>query len=135
RLHELLPRRRGPERCGLAPDHVVHAASAASVPTRGLRHRPGSGRRASGSGDSPGAVRSNGPRVAIVGAGVSGISLAIALKAAGYSFTIFEKASSVGGTWRDNHYPGLTCDVPAFVYTFSASRNAAWDRLLAPGDE
>jgi cation diffusion facilitator CzcD-associated flavoprotein CzcO len=75
------------------------------------------------------------PRVAVVGAGVSGIGMAIALQEAGYPFTLFEKAEAVGGTWRDNRYPGLTCDVPAFVYTFAASRKASWERLLAPGEE
>jgi cation diffusion facilitator CzcD-associated flavoprotein CzcO len=56
--------------------------------------------------------RANAPRVAIVGAGVSGIAVARALRNADIEFTIFEKASEAGGTWRDNVYPGLKCDVP-----------------------
>src|SRR3546814_6368792 len=49
--------------------------------------------------------------------------------------TVFEKANRVGGTWRDNSYPGLACDVPAHLYTYSFARNPAWDRLLAEGKE
>ena len=58
--------------------------------------------------------------VAIIGAGFSGICLAIRLKQAGIeTFTIFEKSDGVGGTWRDNSYPGAACDVPSFLYSFS----------------
>jgi cation diffusion facilitator CzcD-associated flavoprotein CzcO len=73
------------------------------------------------------------PRVAVVGAGVAGIGLGVRLQRAGIDFTIFEKASQVGGTWRDNRYPGLTCDVPAFVYTYSFARDIACERVLASG--
>jgi cation diffusion facilitator CzcD-associated flavoprotein CzcO len=58
----------------------------------------------------------------------------VRLARAGIDFTIFEKASEVGGTWRDNRYPGLTCDVPAFVYTYSFARDIACERVLATGD-
>jgi cation diffusion facilitator CzcD-associated flavoprotein CzcO len=75
------------------------------------------------------------PRVAIVGAGVSGLGMAIKLEEAGIPFTIFEKADEVGGTWRDNTYPGLVCDVPAAVYTYSFERNPHWPRWLATGEE
>src|SRR3954451_14874155 len=75
------------------------------------------------------------PTVAIVGAGISGLIMAAKLAESGYAFTIFEKAERVGGTWRDNTYPGLFCDVPAAVYTFSNARNADWPRWLASGDE
>jgi cation diffusion facilitator CzcD-associated flavoprotein CzcO len=75
------------------------------------------------------------PDVAIVGAGVSGLAMAIKLTEAGIPFTIFEKAREIGGTWRDNTYPGLTCDVPAAVYTYSFGRNPHWPRWLATGDE
>ncbi len=54
------------------------------------------------------------PRVAIVGAGLSGLCMATKLREAGIeSFTVYEKADRVGGTWRDNTYPGLFCDVPS----------------------
>src|SRR5947209_2028671 len=48
----------------------------------------------------------------------------------GVAFTIFEKADEVGGTWRENRYPGLTIDVPSLIYTFSGQRNPRWHRLL-----
>ena len=67
-------------------------------------------------------------RVAIIGAGFSGICLGIHLKKAGIEFTIFEKASSLGGTWRDNTYPGAACDVPSFSYCFSFEQKTDWTR-------
>jgi cation diffusion facilitator CzcD-associated flavoprotein CzcO len=82
-----------------------------------------------------GATVEHRPNVAIVGAGVSGLAMAIKLKAAGIPFTIFEKADDVGGTWRENTYPGLVCDVPAAVYTYSFERNPNWPRWLATGAE
>jgi len=76
------------------------------------------------------------PRVAIVGAGFGGIGLGISLKRAGIeSFTIFEKASGVGGVWRDNTYPGLTCDIPSHLYSFSFEPNAGWSRTYSPQPE
>src|SRR5947209_17582641 len=48
----------------------------------------------------------------------------------GVPFTIFEKAHEVGGTWRENRYPGLTIDVPSLIYTFAGQRNPRWQRLL-----
>ena len=66
-------------------------------------------------------------RVAIIGAGMSGICMAVKLQDAGIdSFTIFEKADDVGGTWRDNTYPGLTCDVPSRYYSYSFRPNPNW---------
>jgi cation diffusion facilitator CzcD-associated flavoprotein CzcO len=66
-------------------------------------------------------------RVAIIGAGFSGIGLAIRLKQAGFhDFTIFEKADAVGGTWRDNTYPGAACDSPSFLYCFSFEPKTDW---------
>jgi len=62
----------------------------------------------------------DGPRIAIIGSGFSGICLGIQLKKADiHSFRIFEMADRLGGTWRDNTYPGAACDVPAFAYCFS----------------
>jgi cation diffusion facilitator CzcD-associated flavoprotein CzcO len=74
--------------------------------------------------------------VAIIGAGMSGLCMAAKLQDAGMeSFTIFEKADEVGGTWRDNTYPGLTCDVPSRYYAYSFRPNPNWSRLLPPGRE
>ena len=75
-------------------------------------------------------------KIAIIGAGMSGICMAVKLQDAGIdSFTIFEKADDVGGTWRDNTYPGLTCDVPSRYYSYSFRPNPDWSRLLPPGPE
>ena len=76
------------------------------------------------------------PKVLIVGAGMSGIALGMRLRAAGHTdFTILEKAATPGGTWRDNTYPGLTCDVPAHYYSYSTEHNAHWSSFFAPGNE
>ena len=64
------------------------------------------------------------PRIAILGAGVSGICMAIKLKEAGFTnLVIYEKADRVGGTWRENTYPGVSCDVPTHLYSFSFAQN------------
>lgn len=74
--------------------------------------------------------------MAIIGAGMSGICMAIKLQDAGIdSFTVFEAADEVGGTWRDNTYPGLHCDVPSRYYAYSFALNPEWTRLLPPGAE
>ena len=76
------------------------------------------------------------PRVAILGAGASGIGLAIRLRQAGFSdFTLYEKESRLGGTWRDNTYPGSGCDVPSHFYSFSFARNPRWSRKFAEQPE
>ena len=76
------------------------------------------------------------PRVAIIGAGMSGILTAIKFKAAGITdFTIYEKADRLGGTWRDNTYPGLSCDVPSHMYRYSFEPNSEWSHRFAPGAE
>jgi cation diffusion facilitator CzcD-associated flavoprotein CzcO len=70
--------------------------------------------------------------IAIIGAGFAGIGAAIQLKKAGVrSFTIFERASEIGGTWRDNNYPGAACDVPSHVYSLSFEQNPGWSRRYA----
>jgi len=80
--------------------------------------------------------RGEGPRIAIIGSGFSGICLGIRLKKAGiHSFTIFEKAGRLGGTWRDNTYPGAACDVPAFAYCFSFEQKTDWTRKWAGQEE
>ncbi len=76
------------------------------------------------------------PRVAVIGAGMSGILTAIKLKEAGIAdFTVYEKAGALGGTWRDNTYPGLCCDVPSHMYRYSFEPNAEWSRRFSPGAE
>lgn len=75
-------------------------------------------------------------RVAVIGAGAAGILTLIKLKEAGYQDVVaFEKASDLGGTWRDNRYPGLTCDVPSLAYRYSFAPNPAWSQVFAPGPE
>lgn len=91
--------------------------------------RPSAG--ASISGSDPEHVR-----VAIIGTGFSGIGAAIRLKRAGIDdIVLLERADDLGGTWRDNHYPGLCCDVPSHVYSFSFELNKHWTRGFAPGWE
>ncbi len=66
-------------------------------------------------------------RIAIIGSGFSGLCLGIHLKKTGRNdFTIFEKADRVGGTWRENTYPGAECDIPSALYSFSFERNPNW---------
>jgi cation diffusion facilitator CzcD-associated flavoprotein CzcO len=75
-------------------------------------------------------------RVAIVGAGFGGLGLGIKLKQAGVEdFTILERGDGVGGVWRHNDYPGLACDVPSHLYSFSFEPNHRWSRRFPPRDE
>ena len=58
-------------------------------------------------------------RFAVIGAGMAGILSAIKLAEAGYGdFTVYEKGDSLGGTWRENTYPGIACDVPSHLYSY-----------------
>lgn len=76
-----------------------------------------------------GSLRDHFP-IAIIGAGLSGIGLAIQLRAAGVEdFTILERADAVGGTWRDNTYPGCACDVASNLYSYSFAPNPEWRRV------
>lgn len=69
--------------------------------------------------------------VAVIGAGFSGLALAHALnKDSRPNFCVFESASSVGGTWRENRYPGAACDVPSHLYSLSFAPNGAWTRVF-----
>ncbi|MBB2975759.1 cation diffusion facilitator CzcD-associated flavoprotein CzcO [Microbacterium endophyticum] len=72
----------------------------------------------------------------IVGAGFAGIGMALQLRRAGRNnFAIIERGASVGGTWRDNTYPGVACDVPSHLYGFASHPNPEWSALFATGDE
>jgi cation diffusion facilitator CzcD-associated flavoprotein CzcO len=73
--------------------------------------------------------------VGIIGAGVSGMAAGLRMQRAGVPFTIFEKADEVGGTWRENRYPGLTIDVPSPIYTFAGERNPHWRRFMSAQQE
>jgi cation diffusion facilitator CzcD-associated flavoprotein CzcO len=76
------------------------------------------------------------PQVVVVGAGMSGLGQAILLARAGFTdVTVVEKAATLGGTWRDNRYPGLTCDVPSHLYQYSFDVNPTWTRMFSPGEE
>ena len=75
-------------------------------------------------------------RVLIIGAGFAGVGLAIQLRKRGIDdFLVLEKAASVGGTWRDNHYPGAACDVPSHLYSYSFEPKTDWSRKFAPQAE
>jgi cation diffusion facilitator CzcD-associated flavoprotein CzcO len=76
------------------------------------------------------------PRVVIVGAGMSGILSAIRVREMGVeNIVVLEKADRVGGTWRENTYPGLSCDVPAHMYTYSFAGNPEYSHRFAKGPE
>src|ERR1043165_5383507 len=74
--------------------------------------------------------------VVVVGAGFSGIGAGIKLREAGFTdFAILEQAADLGGTWRDNTYPGIAVDIASFTYSFSFAQNPRWSRVFAPGHE
>ncbi|MEU4802898.1 NAD(P)/FAD-dependent oxidoreductase [Actinosynnema sp. NPDC023587] len=71
-------------------------------------------------------------KVLVIGTGFSGLGMAIELKRTGErDFVVLEKASDLGGTWRDNSYPGCACDVPSHLYSFSFELNPRWSRMFA----
>ena len=71
-------------------------------------------------------------RVAIIGSGFGGLGAAIRLKQEGVEdFLVFEKSDDLGGTWRDNSYPGCACDVPSHLYSFSFALNPDWSRSFS----
>ena len=74
--------------------------------------------------------------VAIVGTGFSGIAMAVRLKRSGRDdFVVLERAREIGGTWRENTYPGCRCDVPSHVYSFSFAPNPDWSSTFSPQPE
>jgi len=75
-------------------------------------------------------------RIVIVGAGFSGLCMAIRLRQEGiHDFTVLERAAEVGGTWRDNTYPGCQCDIPSALYSFSFAPNPDWTRFYPRQEE
>ena len=73
--------------------------------------------------------------VLIIGAGFSGIGMAVMLKAAGIPYTIIEKNPDVGGTWLENRYPGCGVDTPCHFYSYSFEPNPEWSSFFAKRDE
>jgi cation diffusion facilitator CzcD-associated flavoprotein CzcO len=70
--------------------------------------------------------------IAIVGAGLAGVGMAIALKEDGREdFVVLERAGDLGGTWRDNSYPGCACDIPSVLYSYSSEQNPKWSHAFA----
>jgi cation diffusion facilitator CzcD-associated flavoprotein CzcO len=75
-------------------------------------------------------------RFVIVGAGMAGVLAAIKLLENGFGdVTVYEKADRLGGTWRENTYPGVSCDVPSHLYTYTFAPNPEWSHAFAPGPE
>lgn len=105
-----------------------------------VRHAPGPSRQPSAAvvprgRDSTTAMRPD-YEVVVVGAGFCGIGAGIRLKDHGIDdFVVVEQADDVGGTWRDNTYPGVAVDIASSVYSFSFEMNPNWSRTFAPGSE
>ena len=75
-------------------------------------------------------------KIAVIGAGASGIMAVIKLREIGQTdVQVFEQGADIGGTWRDNRYPGVACDVPSHLYRFSFAPNPDWTRVCASGSE
>lgn len=75
-------------------------------------------------------------KIAIIGSGFAGLGLAIQLRRRGeYDFIVLERAGDVGGTWRDNTYPGAACDIQSHLYSFSFRPNPNWSRVYATQPE
>jgi cation diffusion facilitator CzcD-associated flavoprotein CzcO len=76
------------------------------------------------------------PSAVVIGAGMTGLLLAIRLRESGITdVTVLEKAQTLGGTWRENTYPGVACDVPSHAYTYSFEPNPDWSNHFPPGSE
>src|SRR5262245_13558341 len=72
----------------------------------------------------------------VIGSGFAGLGMAIKLKESGrHDFVILEKDEDLGGTWRDNTYPGCACDVPSPMYSYSFAQNPNWSRFFSPQPE
>ena len=115
----------GPDAAGRAAFGADTASSGAVGPGAA---GPGTGRQnATAPAPLPGHLR-----VAIIGAGLGGIGAGIRLRGVGVTdFVILERAGSVGGTWRDNTYPGCACDIPSHLYSFSFAPNPDWSHSFS----
>ena len=75
-------------------------------------------------------------RIAIVGSGFAGIGCAMRLRQEGiHDFVVFERANDIGGTWRDNSYPGCACDVPSLLYSYSFAPEPDWQHAFSRQSE
>jgi cation diffusion facilitator CzcD-associated flavoprotein CzcO len=74
-------------------------------------------------------------RALVIGAGVAGIVAALRLGEQGADVVVVEKADRLGGTWRENTYPGIACDVPSHLYSYTFAPSPEWSRTFAPGSE
>jgi len=75
-------------------------------------------------------------KIGIIGGGFGGLGIAIRLKKENRdSFVVFERAEEVGGTWRDNTYPGCACDIPSHLYSYSFEMNPNWSRTYSKQPE
>jgi cation diffusion facilitator CzcD-associated flavoprotein CzcO len=116
-----------PFRAGTAAPGPAAAPAARAQAVPGPAAGPAAREQAVPAGGLPGHVR-----VAIIGAGLGGIGAAIRLRQAGVTdFVIAERAAAVGGTWRDNTYPGCACDVPSHLYSYSFAPNPDWSHSFS----
>ncbi|MDP6868166.1 MAG: NAD(P)/FAD-dependent oxidoreductase [Acidimicrobiales bacterium] len=75
-------------------------------------------------------------RFVVVGAGMAGILAVVYLRERGFDdIAVYEKADRLGGTWRENTYPGVTCDVPSILYSYSFAPNPEWSHRFSSGSE
>lgn len=102
--------------------------------TGGNGKRPGSGGAA---GNRSGGGNGKRPlRFAVIGAGMAGILATVELHRAGFDeVVVYEKADRFGGTWRENTYPGVACDVPSHLYSYSFAPKPDWSRVFSAGPE
>jgi len=116
-----------------APGPAREEAGAAGTAGAGAPEHDGqAGTAAQQAAGGPAAPLPGHVRVAIIGAGLGGIGAGIRLRKAGVtSFVILERAAAVGGTWRDNTYPGCACDVPSHLYSFSFAPNPRWSHSFS----
>src|ERR1044071_575490 len=73
--------------------------------------------------------------ILVIGAGPGGVAAGAHLRRAGFDFLVLERASAIGGTWRDNNYPGCACDIASSLYCFSFAPNPDWKRAYGEQPE
>ncbi|MFF0445647.1 flavin-containing monooxygenase [Streptomyces sp. NPDC004609] len=118
---------RQPERDGTVPRD-----ERGGPPGRSARHPDTAPDPRASRGGTPDPPRPRHVRVAVIGSGFGGLGAAVRLRREGITdFVVLERAGSVGGTWRDNSYPGCTCDVPSHLYSFSFAPHPDWPRTFS----